>query len=173
MRDEVWGHVEQVPPITGPWRAAPPPNHRAGPWTWENWSHPWAEGVIPVTESRALSWLTEPSALTMTCRGLWREWSCGTPWPKATAGYSRGALVKLQHWWWATRQSPWIRPTTYYNKQLQVKLVEQKNILSDSLQLPMPLRQIKRWWRGRKDEGVALFLFLLQFVYLFCCFVCF
>lgn len=48
---------------------------------------------------------------------------------------------------------------THCNKHLQVKLVGQKGMLHDIPWLPMPLRWLKRFWRGRNDVEKRGFLF--------------
>lgn len=87
----------------------------------------------------------------------WRSWSyrtgaAGSPLLLAIAGYQRVVSVMVHYWWCVRYQKPWIRPRTHCNEHLHIKLFGEK-LLSDILQLPVPLLQTNIWWRGVEDGG--------------------
>lgn len=58
-----------------------------------------------------------------------------------------------------------------HNGHVQVKMSRQKGLLRDTQQLPVPLRGIKRQWRGGTDREAKCFFFVcltFLFVFRFC-----
>ena len=69
--------------------------------------------------------------------GVCEDQSCrtkatGFPWLRATEGYPRGILVRIQYWWSSRSQRPPTGPITHCNVHSQVKLFQEKSVYRDT-----------------------------------------
>jgi hypothetical protein len=117
---------------------------------WESWpseyrcrrADSWPTQLPPRSRSRALSWPIPTSTPPMNCWSLWKShpYRGKLQDHRATAGYPRGVLVRIQYWWYSRRQRPQTKSTTHCNEYLQVKKCGQKGrycvIRGNAVQLP-------------------------------------
>lgn len=177
------GYAELVLTLTGSERAYPALAliGELVPCTWNSWLHPSPEGggpssliwptqLTPRHTSRVfLSWKLSTSIPSMTGWSTWRDWPCGTigagaPRFEAIVWYLRGDLVRVQHWRYTRSQRPWTWLTILDAVNVGKWSRLDKSLLHDTKQLPVPLKQMKKSWRGGKDKGAKCF-----FLFFVCC----